>query len=1159
MTSNLIDSIKSNDGFDHSVVTLEEFNSIFQSAHHEQQLATGRSVLYKLEKKNEAIWPKLKDLFNEIDTSGDERLNYDEVAEMINKMNQPSPKARAQAKREEEKRMQRLAQVRAKKARKQALESRRKAAAESGAADVLHYLEAKMRKRGDRMVDLFRDLDTTGDGLISREELRAGLKRFALPSPRTLAIEKMEQEALEREAEMLKLQRQKEEAMRKKVFEAEESGAASVLAAIDYQIQKGAKIDLIFQQIDILKTGHISAEGLQMGLQLMNIDLPFSQVKLLVSFMDEDGDGTLDLIEFDRALYTFRQLKLDYPFLGNKKPPILTQDKINAVAGAIHGLNANGVREKLSQAWDLYLQKKAKDAQSVMHDQDSDQQYTAAALSGFGTGGSRMPSNWEKMTEKQKLQVEIRRAKESNARRQKGEAHWKRWLATKIKEKATREPTSQQQNEECKQTGRTLSSREISLLLATIFVDSDRDQVTFERVLEVMDTTSPCQDVAQLEHAQTCSDFDIENAIEEAFGSILDSVGQVTAEVIDAFFLLHGGSKNGAQNKSQGLNRIITRFASLYNNSAGSPKFKWSHVLVRSGCRFSKQGIPRDKLLEYMKKILQRDPRDSTWDQVHEIVLKIESIAKQSGQQSNFRSKLQDFYSSLGLSKDALVGKDNIKKWIESLAADTNETKRRESTKMNAAEKEAAFEAWCKERGKLVAKKKSTGGMYLKSLEQAREQERQELYDRVRKKLEKAKQKKAKNFASDGSFTAGSFTSITTSMSSQRKKQLDIAMASVAVSPYGVHPGQRYKKSQLQLSSKIQAMKHDPTASVDMLPGDLVNQGLKAREDLFKEPIFYRQSYSAAASLEPIRTKEGKPGARHKSKKHKKTKTPPPPKDAYSSSLHQPCPAEVLPSSGEEMAGTDNAQGDFGHQSANIPASVVSPSAHQLQKEDMHEDSEQEKHTDASGTEEDCCDAPKSETEANNNSNAHSFNNEVVDGAAREEGHLVAGEGASYDVGTSEKNVVNTAEALSKKNEDTTEQKDEEASSHEHENRTVEEDEDEDEYGQSSHFGSDAEEDDMNPTNHGKSQFPVVTHDEGFGGMDLDAATQNLPVEEYYASDDDYDDDSDEDNDDKSKNSQEKVREGSLGMNYSSNQEQENRIAGSGRDEVKGPWYEDGQ
>ena len=59
--------------------------------------------------------------------------------------------------------------------------SRIEAAEESGAAEVLRKFEGLMAERGMRITDLFRKIDKSGDGLVSRDELREGLTLLSQP------------------------------------------------------------------------------------------------------------------------------------------------------------------------------------------------------------------------------------------------------------------------------------------------------------------------------------------------------------------------------------------------------------------------------------------------------------------------------------------------------------------------------------------------------------------------------------------------------------------------------------------------------------------------------------------------------------------------------------------------------------------------------------------------------------------------------------------------------------------------------------------------------------------------------------------------------------------------------------------------------------------
>ena len=74
--------------------------------------------------------------------------------------------------------------------------NRIESAEQSGAADVLRKFEHLMAEKGMRISDLFRKIDKSGDGLVSRDELREGLLLLSQPCPTAVFAQKR---ALERE------------------------------------------------------------------------------------------------------------------------------------------------------------------------------------------------------------------------------------------------------------------------------------------------------------------------------------------------------------------------------------------------------------------------------------------------------------------------------------------------------------------------------------------------------------------------------------------------------------------------------------------------------------------------------------------------------------------------------------------------------------------------------------------------------------------------------------------------------------------------------------------------------------------------------------------------------------------------------------------------
>lgn len=97
---------------------------------------------------------------------------------------QPSGASRAALKRSREKEAALLAKGEAKRARARELISKMHDMEQSGALTCLTSIENYMRKNCLRIIDLFSKMDASGDGGVTAEELRAGLKKCGLKMKR---------------------------------------------------------------------------------------------------------------------------------------------------------------------------------------------------------------------------------------------------------------------------------------------------------------------------------------------------------------------------------------------------------------------------------------------------------------------------------------------------------------------------------------------------------------------------------------------------------------------------------------------------------------------------------------------------------------------------------------------------------------------------------------------------------------------------------------------------------------------------------------------------------------------------------------------------------------------------------------------------------------
>ena len=125
---------------------------------------------------------KIADLFHQMDTSGDGLLDAEEVVEMLSKISQPSFEALESLKIRERKIAHRKKQEEERRRSYNDMMTRMAHAEQSGAALVLERLERFMRSRQFRMIDLFRLVDTSGDGQVDSLEMQAVLKMLEIPA-----------------------------------------------------------------------------------------------------------------------------------------------------------------------------------------------------------------------------------------------------------------------------------------------------------------------------------------------------------------------------------------------------------------------------------------------------------------------------------------------------------------------------------------------------------------------------------------------------------------------------------------------------------------------------------------------------------------------------------------------------------------------------------------------------------------------------------------------------------------------------------------------------------------------------------------------------------------------------------------------------------------
>ncbi|GMH65710.1 hypothetical protein TrST_g194 [Triparma strigata] len=137
-------------------------------------------VLSHLETFMKAKGLTVTTLCHSIDPSGLGSVTSSDLVAAVEKMMQPSGASRAALKRTRERESNRMAIAETKRAKARELMAKMKDMEDSGAIKCLTMIEAFMRKSCMRIVDIFSKMDNSGDGLVSAEELRAGLKKCGL-------------------------------------------------------------------------------------------------------------------------------------------------------------------------------------------------------------------------------------------------------------------------------------------------------------------------------------------------------------------------------------------------------------------------------------------------------------------------------------------------------------------------------------------------------------------------------------------------------------------------------------------------------------------------------------------------------------------------------------------------------------------------------------------------------------------------------------------------------------------------------------------------------------------------------------------------------------------------------------------------------------------
>ncbi|GMH98265.1 hypothetical protein TrVE_jg6128 [Triparma verrucosa] len=403
------------------------------------------AVIVRLEVHMDEANIRMIDLFRMMDKDGEGSIEPDEMKAGLKKLALPSGVERAKKKIAKEKLLKKINEEMEARKKQMAMDKRQQEAESSGAAKVLRELEASMVKKGQRMIDLFREMDKSGDGLISRQELFQGLMAMAGPTAHQKATMQRMVEDQERRMAELQEKQLKEAEVKSKVLKAVESGAASVLGRLYEFITEGEqekKIQDIFREYDSSGEGSLSHGELAMAMELLDMEMTDSEVAAFVNFIDESGDGDVDLMELDSALKAFLRIRRQNPNFGKRSKERMTSEQVDLlVEHVMERLDGDIDADKLEK---LFSEINAINSdvmnnpkfQTDAHVLKSTKKYknwlSSSRLSRAPTG--RLPSLEDQLSEEQLLELETAKLRLKKERKIAGEAHFKHWLEKKHEE-----------------------------------------------------------------------------------------------------------------------------------------------------------------------------------------------------------------------------------------------------------------------------------------------------------------------------------------------------------------------------------------------------------------------------------------------------------------------------------------------------------------------------------------------------------------------------------------------------------------------------------------------------------------------------------------------------------------------------------------------------
>lgn len=175
---------------------------------------------------------------------------------------------------------------------------------------LMSKFEDSMKKKSQRVVDLFHDIDKDRSGSLTIRELEVALNDLCGPSARARALAKIAAKRMAAEEDARKkLDKALVEANARRA-KAEAAGAPRVLSRIDRLLkQKDFRvIDLMSSSgFDTSGDGCLDAAELQGALRSVGLKLTRKESQNIIDFLDSSGDGQLDAKELEDALRRHRR------------------------------------------------------------------------------------------------------------------------------------------------------------------------------------------------------------------------------------------------------------------------------------------------------------------------------------------------------------------------------------------------------------------------------------------------------------------------------------------------------------------------------------------------------------------------------------------------------------------------------------------------------------------------------------------------------------------------------------------------------------------------------------------------------------------------------------------------------------------------------------